>query len=227
MKLYFVMDIKNGIVVRGVKGDRESYKPVDLESLVVKSSIPVQVFDAVKPKHLYIADLNRIMGMGDNLKIIEELGKKAEIIADCGFKSPEEVHGAGFTPVLGSETFDLKRLEEIKEREVVVSLDIMDSFVDASGSFEEIDEAVKFLNSFRLKGLIVLTIRRVGTSSSLDWDLIGKILGISDNPVFAGGGIRDLQDVMKAKDIGLDGVLVATAVHNGKIPLELIRNGEV
>jgi len=38
--------------------------------------------------------------------------------------------------------------------------------------------------------------------------------------VYVGGGVRDIKDLMELKDVGVCGVLVATALHSGKISLE-------
>ncbi|RLI89217.1 MAG: HisA/HisF family protein [Archaeoglobales archaeon] len=220
MKLYFVMDLLDGEVVGAVKGEREKYEPVHLTSKVVESSNPFQVFDVLRPKRLYVADLDAILGKGNNFAVIEKLAGMCELIADCGFKSVEEAKKVSFTPVLGSETFNLRKLED----GFYVSLDVRDEFLDASHSFASVDEAIEWLNSFRLKGVIVLSLRRVGTLQP-DFELVERVVSASSNPVLAGGGIRNMEDVEKAKEIGCEGVLVATAVHKGLIPVEAIKNG--
>ena len=233
MRLYFVTDLLNGIVVRGVSGKREEYKPVHLESkLNLPSSDLFDVIKEIKPKNLYVADLDRIMGKGDNIDAIEKLTTSVDdLIADCGFKRASEIRnlqsGPVFSPVLGTETFDIRQLEQIENpRNIVVSIDILDSILDASSSFKSWLEMVEFLNSFRLKGMIVLTLKKVGTSSSLDWKLLEKAIDVATNPVFGGGGVRSLEDLEKAKEIGCEALLISTAVHLGKIPLEVIRRGD-
>jgi|Deesub1362A_J573_1020465.scaffolds.fasta_scaffold00028_103 phosphoribosylformimino-5-aminoimidazole carboxamide ribotide isomerase len=228
MKLYFVTDLLNGLVVRGMSGKRQEYKPVNLESeLSLPSSNPIEVIEFIKPKNLYVADLDRIMGKGDNIDTIGKLTTFVDdLIADCGFKDPSEIKKLKFSPVLGTETFDIRQLERIENpQNVVVSIDILDSILDASSSFKSWLDMVDFLNSFRLKGTIILTLKKVGTSSSLDWRLLEKAIEVSTNPVFGGGGVRSLEDVEKAKEIGCYALLVSTAVHLGKIPLGTIQRG--
>jgi phosphoribosylformimino-5-aminoimidazole carboxamide ribotide isomerase len=230
MRIYFVMDIMDGLVVRGAGGNRKSYKPIHRESEVLSSmnitnSEPLTVFEAIKPRYLYIADLDRIMGTGDNLNTIRNLGKRVEVIADMGFKSREEIKEIG-NPVVGTETFDIRLLEGVDTEGVTVSIDILDDLLDASGSFNSWEEMLRFLNSFRLRAVILLTLRRVGTETSPEWRLIEKAIDISDNPVFTGGGVRGMDDVERAKEIGCEGLLVATAVHRKKIPLEIVRIGD-
>jgi len=221
MKVFFVVDIKGGRVVWGKGGERESYRPVTELSSIVSSDEPVKVISQVKPKFLYAADLDRIMGRGNNLGLLSEISKMVEeLIADCGFKSPEEIGNLPFTPVVGTETFDLTKLN----RKCYVSLDFKNKFLDASGKFSDFIEAVEFLNTFDLHGLIVLNIAAVG-SMRPDFKILEKVLEISNNPVLLGGGIANLEDLEKLKEMGCSGVLVATAVHKRKIPLEVVRSG--
>ncbi|MEM2726818.1 MAG: HisA/HisF family protein [Archaeoglobaceae archaeon] len=225
MKLVFVMDIMNGIVVLAEKGERHRYKPVAEKSLIVKKSSPLEVLDEIKPRFLYVADLDRILGTGNNIKILNSLSSKVEeLIADCGFRSLEELKDLSFTPVLGTETFDITKITEIDE-ECYISLDFRgDDFLDASGKFGDFRNALEFLNSFSLEGIIVLNLKRVG-SGSPDFELLSKVLSLSQNPVYLGGGISGMRDLEKLKDLGCKGVLISTAVHKKAIPIDLVCKG--
>ncbi|MEM4702170.1 MAG: HisA/HisF family protein, partial [Archaeoglobaceae archaeon] len=133
MKLFFVLDLKDKIAVLAERGERERYKPISEKSLVVKSSDPVDVVKTLKPRFLYVADLDRILGHGNNFQTIEALSNLVEeLIADCGFRSVEELEKIRFKPVLGTETFDITKID----RKCYVSLDFRDSFLDASGKFK-------------------------------------------------------------------------------------------
>lgn len=221
MKLFFVMDIKNGEVVAAKGGEREKYRPVKEISLITKTSNPLALLEEIKPKYLYVADLDMIEEKGDNKSILNSMTEKvSELIADCGFRSCEELEGSKFIPVVGTETFDITQLN----KKCYVSLDFRDEFLDASKKFSSWQMAVEFLNTLDILGVIVLPLRNVG-SLSANFDLATKVLNLSDHPVMLGGGISDVKDLEIAKDLGLDGVLLATAVHLGRVPVELIRNG--
>lgn len=225
MRLIFVMDIMNGLVVLAERGERKKYRPVAESSHIVKNSDPVEVLADIKPKFLYVADLDRILGLGDNMRILKALSDKVdEMMADCGFRSVGELKDLNFIPVLGTETFDITKIGEMS-RDCYVSLDFLEEkFLDASGRFGNFRMALEFLNSYSIRGVIVLNIRRVG-SGSPDYELLSEVLNISENPVYLGGGVSGLEDLEKLKDMGCDGVLVSTAIHRKRIPLELIRKG--
>ena len=226
MKVVFVIDILNGEVVRGYRGEREKYKPISHFSKIVDNSDPHKVVEELKPKYLYIADLDRIMGKGNNFNTILGLKNEVEeIMADCGFKWPNEVVYDIF-PVLGTETFNIRRLDELDTKKIYVSVDLKeDGFLDASNSFKNWIEALEFLNSFELRGIIVLTLHKVGTSTSLDFEILKKAIEMSGNPIYGGGGIKNVDDLIKAREIGCKGVLVSTAIHNGSILVDVIRKG--
>jgi len=78
------------------------------------------------------------------------------------------------------------------------------------------------LDRYDLDGIIVLFLDKVGTGSGMDLEFLEELRGMSVHPMIFGGGIRGLEDLDRLKNIGMDGALVATAVHNGKIPLDLL-----
>jgi phosphoribosylformimino-5-aminoimidazole carboxamide ribotide isomerase len=65
-RIIFVLDILNGKVVHAVKGEREKYGPIHNFSKVCESSDPLHIVDELSPRELYIADLNRLEGSGNN-----------------------------------------------------------------------------------------------------------------------------------------------------------------
>ncbi len=223
MKVFFVMDIRDGTVVAGKSGERERYAPINESSSIVSSSDPIEVISVIKPRYLYVADLDRIMGKGDNMAVLDSINRMVdELIADCGFKRPSELEELSFVPVLGTETYDITELVD----NCYVSLDFREKFLDASGRFDSWKDAVEYLNSFTLRGVIVLSIHAVGTMR-VDLDLLESVMNISDNPVLLGGGVSGIEDLEKLKDMGCSGVLVATAVHRKRIPIDVVRRGEI
>jgi phosphoribosylformimino-5-aminoimidazole carboxamide ribonucleotide (ProFAR) isomerase len=66
--------------------------------------------------------------------------------------------------------------------------------------------------------VIVLDLARVGMGTGPDVELIGRIRdAVPGLAVLAGGGVRDLADIARLADAGCDGVLLATAVQNGRL----------
>ena len=215
------MDIMNGLCVAAERGERDRYMPVSKKSSIIDTDNPIEIVKVLRPKYLYVADLDRILEKGDNTEIILKLKEGVdELIADCGFKKVEELE-VEFTPVVGTETFDITQIS----RKCYVSLDFKGKFLDASKKFKDWESAVEYLNTLDLEGIIVLPLHTVGTLKP-DFDLVSHVLNASSHPVLLGGGIGNLDHLKKAKDLGLDGVLIATAIHKRNIPIEIIQKGE-
>jgi phosphoribosylformimino-5-aminoimidazole carboxamide ribotide isomerase len=221
MRVYFVMDLKNGVAVRGKSGERDKYYPISQRSVAVSSSNPVEVVEQLGPRFLYVADLDRIEGKGDNLRLIGRLSEMVEeLMADCGFRKREEIEGLPFRPVLGTETYPV---DEVIDG-VYVSLDFRGGRL--LGSKKSEFDVLEALNSHRLEGVIVLSIDSVG-SLRHDFRLTEKVLELSENPVIAAGGISSVEELERLKELGCMGALIATAIHEGLMDAELVKRGEI
>lgn len=55
----------------------------------------------------------------------------------------------------------------------------------------------------------------------MDSQFLSNIVSISHHHVLLGGGVKDIADIEKLESIGVKGALVATALHNGSIPLHM------
>jgi phosphoribosylformimino-5-aminoimidazole carboxamide ribotide isomerase len=224
----FVFDILNGAAVHALRGERSRYKPVASFSQVTDSSDPLQILDELRPARVYVADLDRIMGRGDNLSLISEISTRTRTIADTGASKLSDLASlpSSVIPVLGTETASLSLMEELSgQRRMIASLDMAnhrvlsrdEALADCS-PFEVLEE----LNHLDLEEIIILELNRVGTSAGLDEAFLKKAAGISSHPLILGGGVKDEGDLLTLEEIGFCGALVATAVHNGKIPLKWI-----
>jgi len=87
----------------------------------------------------------------------------------------------------------------------------------------DLDSALEILNTLKTV-VIVLTVDRVGTLNP-NFELVDYVLSKSENPVMVGGGVRNVEDLERLKEMGCSGAIVATAVYKGLIPLSFIRSG--
>jgi phosphoribosylformimino-5-aminoimidazole carboxamide ribotide isomerase len=68
--------------------------------------------------------------------------------------------------------------------------------------------------------LIILDLARVGSGEGADVDLIDALTKKVTVKVLVGGGVRDTVDLNRLEQVGVEGVLLATALHTGKIAVE-------
>jgi len=229
VRCIFVLDIFNGAVVHALQGERSRYEAIEKHSKIVSTSEPLGILREIHPKEVYLADLNRLTGSGENLAIIEEISSRAKTMADIGIlKASDLRYLPGIvTPILGTETasFDLMAKAAL-QRMIVVSIDMKHREVltrDPDLSAQAPLQFLRRLNGLPLQAVILLELDRVGTSAGLDRKFLEKAAAVSEHPLILGGGVKGVEDLQALEDLGFSGALVATAVHNGKIPVEMVR----
>jgi len=229
VRCIFVLDIFNGAVVHAVRGNRSRYEPIERYSSVVASSNPLQILREIRPKEVYVADLNLLMNQGNNLAKIWEISCQTKTMADIGISSIGDLDRfpGGASPILGTETASFRLIENAaSQRRIVVSMDLKSRKVLTRDPMLEKESplaVLRLLNCLPLEAVILLELDRVGTSCGLDQGFLGKAAATSDHPLILGGGVRDLEDLHILESLGFSGALVATAVHNRSIPAEMLR----
>jgi phosphoribosylformimino-5-aminoimidazole carboxamide ribotide isomerase len=229
-RIIFVMDILNGMVVHAVRGERAKYQPVT-GSKVCDTSVPLDMISALSLREIYIADLDRLQQSGENFGLIRKISEKTRTMADIGAENMEDIKKCAEiadTIILGTETASLELIEKaalLFPGRISVSIDMKNNKVLTRDRKMEIEplELVKMLNNYNVCNIIILELTRVGTSAGIDVDILKSIARASSHQVLAGGGVKDMDDIKSLEQIGISGALVATAVHSGKIPADLLR----
>lgn len=235
MKVIPVLDIKNGIVVHGLAGQRDEYKPVRSVLLPDGSANPCDVLDAFVEKlgisSLYLADLNSLEKRGDNFSLICELKKKfpeIEFMVDGGFtkiKEIEENLEAGVDHIIiATESMTTMKLlldlEKLGYDRFICSLDFRGKQFIFSAADEERRSPGAFIERLVNTGLesfILLDIAMVGTGMGIRSDFLELRSRFPEQRFITGGGVKDFNDAMDLKEAGFNGLLLATTLHNGLI----------
>jgi phosphoribosylformimino-5-aminoimidazole carboxamide ribotide isomerase len=220
MDLVLAVDLRHGVVVHGKGGDRERYVPLDWGHF--PSAEPVRFVTKLRPRFLYIADLDRIEGCGSHDSVIR---KCAELVERCyvdrGIRSPDDyLKGKRIVNIVGTETCgdDLSRY-----RGGYLSIDIMHGRVIPSGRTPA--DVLAEANRLEFEGCIVLNLGAVGTGNGIDAGLLESLRMVYSGRLFYGGGVAAAADLHRLAGAGFDGAIIATAVHRGAIPLEWVRGG--
>jgi phosphoribosylformimino-5-aminoimidazole carboxamide ribotide isomerase len=75
-----------------------------------------------------------------------------------------------------------------------------------------------------VSAVIVLDLARVGEAIGPDLDAVARVRASSPGTtLIVGGGIRGLGDLVRLAEVGCDGALVATALHDGRLRAEDVR----
>jgi phosphoribosylformimino-5-aminoimidazole carboxamide ribotide isomerase len=238
VKIIPVIDVLDGIVVHAVRGKRREYKPIN--SILCSSTDPLEVASVLGTcgfDELYLADLDAITGKRANYSlysvVVEKTGLK--LMVDAGvsdLEKAEEVLGSGVSKVvIGTETlksldFISEAVEKFGNKSVVISLDLFGNTVLSRFSRADSAEPLALLSKFEKRGVeqvIILDLARVGSGEGVDFQLLETALAGSKIKLFVGGGVRNMKDLIELNRIGVSGVLLATALHSGKICLEDLR----
>jgi len=238
MRVIPVIDLKGGVAVHAVRGERERYRP--LRSRIADGADPLHVTRAVRDAlgvdELYVADLDAIAGGAGHAETIAALAREARAMVDAGATTAAGVArllelGAARV-IVGTESlpsvdaFRALRAER-PDAPLVVSLDLRAGAVlSPAPALAEAGAAAALerLADAGAREAIVLDLARVGSGEGPDVALIAELRArVPDVELLAGGGVRDAADLRALADAGAAGALVATALHSGAIGADELR----
>jgi phosphoribosylformimino-5-aminoimidazole carboxamide ribotide isomerase len=221
------------VVVRGVAGRRAEYVPV--RSRLVASADPLDVARAFRAHlslgMLYLADLDAIAGWAAPAWRVYELLAEAgfRLWVDAGVREPAdaarlagaEVPGivAGLETLAGPAA--LAGILRIHAPRVLFSLDLKAGVpLGQQGAWPADPWAVAELAvRHGAERLLVLDLARVGTGGGTGTEeLCGRLARTyPDVEVWAGGGVRGRDELLRLRDVGVARVLLASALHDGAV----------
>ncbi|AEG00673.1 HisA/HisF-related TIM barrel protein [Methylomonas methanica] len=224
MQIIPVIDLKDGLVVYAQRGNRAHYQPIHLHSVLTDGSDIDAVmagFLNLHPfKQFYIADLNAITGSGNHLPLIESLLTSypaIEFWIDSGSQlSQISAERPNLKRIIGTESQQSPASHS--ERPFILSLDYKDQQPAGHHSWFE-------QSRYWPDRIIVMTLSRVGSNSGPDLEKLTELRRRHPGKQFiAAGGIRHVNDLENLKIRGIQAALLATALHNGAIGSEQIKN---
>ena len=220
MELVLAMDLRHNLVVHGKSGQRAGYKPLDWG--LSPTAEPAGFVRAIRPKNIYIADLDRIAGTGAHDAIVRQCAAKVRrCYVDRGCRGPGDLlDGYHVTNIVGTETGgeDLFRYGG-----GFLSLDIRDGKVIPHG--RDPVAMLREANGWRFEGCILLDITGVGTEGGIDPARLEALRAAYHRKLFWGGGVGSAADLEALCAAGFDGAILATALHRGAVPAAWIRRG--
>ena len=232
MELIPVVDLMRGQVVRAVRGDRHAYRPI--VSQLGAGSDPLTLARALcahcDTQRLYVADLDALLGGPVQTGVLRALLHglpELELWLDAGFSGAASAaalrvqlgaDAARVVAVFGSESIasraELEGLfaADSARRDSVLSLDRRDGKrLDAAGCWDAPQHWPE--------RVIVMTLERVGADSGPDLQTLAAVRALAPGALIVGaGGIRDAADLARARAAGAGAWLVASALHDGRLP---------
>ena len=227
-----VLDLLGGVVVRGVAGRREEYLPI--RSRLTASAVPLEVARALRRgfgfERLYVADLDGIVHHRPNWDVGKQLVEDGfRLLVDGGVETTEDVlrwSSIGCEVVIGLESCrspsDLATMVAACES-VTFSLDLQNGepmlAESASGWSGDPREIVRQAVDCGVSRLIVLDLADVGMGSGARTGALCRAIRTEFPQVglIGGGGVRSRADLIDWRASGVQHVLVASALHDGRL----------
>lgn len=212
-----------------------AYRPI--QSVLLQGADPVALLRAYREtfesEAVYVADLDAIMGSGDNLTIIAEMAAsepQLEILVDAGIRSIEQAKrlldaGAKKVVIASESMVNLGAvsglLAALGTERVLFSIDLKDRAViwrdPSTESSDPCVVAIRLL-SLGFREAILLEMDRIGWGGGTDAELLSRVTAAAPGMRFiVGGGIASPAELVRLKRAGASGVLLATALHDGTI----------
>ena len=229
MHLIPVLDILNSVVVRGVAGRRELYRPI--ESCLTDSVEPLMVARAIRRRYgfeeVYVADLDAIMHGQAGYSVYRQLREEGfRLLVDAGVGSAEQARQVLETGVerviVGLESCpspDLLRgiVAAVSAERIVFSLDLKSGVPLGSTEWGgDPDRIASLAIECGVRRLIVLDLAGVGADSGVPTVPLCQRIRAAHGPeieIITGGGVRNAGDLRMLEAAGVDGVLVASVLH--------------
>ena len=230
MRIIPVLDLLDGVVVRGVAGRRSEYRP--LVSRLTSSCRPAEVAAALASHfgftEFYLADLNAIQGeepAWDTFALLQSQGFQLWI--DAGVVNREDAAALDRfgvrTVVVGLESVaGPAALAAIVAERIVFSLDLRGGIPLGNGALWKVDHAEDIAAEAVARGvkrLLVLDLAQVGVGAGTGTEMLcarlaARFPGVE---ISAGGGVRGVEDLRRLCANGVQNVLVASALHDGRL----------
>jgi HisA/HisF family protein len=229
MRIVPVIDLKGGIVVHARRGQREDYAP--LRSPLVDGCDPEVVARALcaaaQSSVLYVADLDAIAGAPADVQTLAALSAGAELWVDAGAITPERAGALAAVGVsrnvVGTESLGSAAAGGIDTPPRVLSVDLRDGKLisprpDLAGHAAA--AAAPLATELGVRELLVIDLARVGSGSGPPLGAVNELAAaLPGLAIYAGGGVRHVDDLRALEAAGAAGALVATALHEGGITL--------
>ena len=231
MKIFPAIDLRDGDVVRLLKGD--------YNQMTVYGENPLEVaeeFEEAGAEFLHVVDLDgAIDGSTPNFaavkEIIEGTGLKVEI--GGGIRSEEIIVDyaqiGALRVIIGTMAIKdpefTARMIKKHGRNVAVGVDISEGRVAIKGWTEvtdkTVDEMCQELIDYGVRTIICTDISKDGAMEGTNIELYRKLVEQYGDyvDIIASGGISTMDDLEKLHEIGVDGVIIGRALYNGALDL--------
>jgi len=229
MKIIPAIDLMEGEVVRLYKGDPDKK--------TVYSDNPLEIakkWESAGADMIHLVDLDATLGSGSNFDSLKNIAESVKIPVQVagGFRSEKIIEEAlkfATRVVIGTLAFKDKTtlgnlLTSYGNEKLVISVDHNDGLIVVNGWQETTKTPlIEAVNDFKKMGFseyLSTSIVRDGTLQGPDLEPLKKINEIDGVNLIVSGGISNIGDVIKVKELNPFGVILGKALYENQVTIE-------
>jgi phosphoribosylformimino-5-aminoimidazole carboxamide ribotide isomerase len=229
MEIIPAVDIKGGKCVRLYQGDYNQETVFDVDPVTAALN-----WHSQGARWLHIVDLDgAVIGEPQNIEAVEEIIKKSSLLIELGGGIRQEevaerlLHQGVSRIILGTAAIEnrelTKKLCQQFGEAMAVSLDARDGKIAIHGwqknTVVEVLQLSREMVDAGAKRLIYTDIKRDGTLTEPNFDMIDRLLAEADVPVIVAGGISRPEHLQRLRELGAEGAVIGKALYTGDISL--------
>ena len=229
MEIIPAVDIRGGRCVRLYQGDYNQETVFDENPVTAALTWYSQ-----GARWLHIVDLDgAVAGEPQNMDVVEEIIKESGLLIELGGgirqeEVAEKLLGRGVSRIiLGTAAIEnrelVKKLCQQFGEDILVSLDARDGKIAIHGwqknTFVDVLQLSREMVDAGVRRFIYTDIRKDGTLTEPNFDMIGRLLAEANVPIIVAGGISRLEHLQGLKELGAEGAIIGKALYTGDIDL--------
>jgi phosphoribosylformimino-5-aminoimidazole carboxamide ribotide isomerase len=230
MEIIPAIDIRGGKCVRLYQGDYSQETVFDMNPVAVALRWKSQ-----GARWLHVVDLDgSATGKPQNMAAVEEIIRTGSLLIELGGgirreDIAEELLRKGISRIiLGTVAIENPRLvKKLCQRfgeAIVVGLDARNGKIAIHGwrkdTVIDVLQLGREMVKLGVKRFIYTDIKRDGTLTEPNFDMVGKLIAEVDVPIIASGGICKMEHLQRLKELGAEGVIIGKALYTGEIDLK-------
>jgi phosphoribosylformimino-5-aminoimidazole carboxamide ribotide isomerase len=229
MEIIPAVDIRGGRCVRLYQGD------YDRETVFEEDPVTAALtWSSQGARWLHIVDLDgAIAGEPQNMEVVRAVIKETGLLIELGGGIRQDDvaekllrQGVGRI-VLGTAAIEnrelVKGLCQKFAESVAVSLDARDGKIAIHGwrkdTLVEVLHLSREMTEVGVRRFIYTDIRRDGTLTEPNFDMMERLIAGTNVPIIVAGGISRLEHLRRIKELGAEGAIIGKALYTGDINL--------
>ena len=229
MKIIPAIDLMEGKVVRLYQGNPDKK--------TIYSDNPLEIakkWEAAGADMIHLVDLDATLGRGSNFEILRNVSKSVKIPVQVagGLRNEKIIENTlefAQRVVIGTLAFKDKTslgklLAAYGNEKLVISVDHNDGLIVVNGWQEttkiSLMDAVNEFVEMGFSEYLSTNISRDGTLQGPDLKSLQEINKINNVNLIVSGGISNIEDIMKVKELNPFGVILGKALYENQISIE-------